>query len=268
MERILFFRKAKGRNDIPTYRVQILRTKTEGFIIYYIQLAGQVQETDFWQVQGEMYKVFCRLQDRYYREEKNIPTYLAWEEDFGGWLRNAGQEQDWAKLWKIPVYSDYYKPDNVKWLLDTIPRREWPRKAIVLGSGMGMKEWLPYVVPYVQSVELYVEFLTKGLEQLREELCEEYGMVTDLMLVAPGEFAKERLCSREPVLVIDFAGAGKRTVLGLAKGSIWVDMDSCEEKRHLMEDRPSGVSYLSLKTIWKREMQETLDTISNFAYNT
>ncbi len=268
MDRILYFRKAKGRNDIPTYKVQILRSRMDGFIVYYIQLVGEVQRTEFWQVQGEMHKVFYRFQDRYHREERNLSTYLVYEESFEGWLKSMGQEENWSKLWKIPVYSDYHRADNVKWLLQTIPRKDWPTKVLVLGTGMGMKEWLPFIAPYVQSMELYVEFLTKGLEQLREKLCEEYGMVTDLRLVAPGEFEKERLGSTEPVLVIDLSGTGKRSVLGLAKGSVWVDMDSCEQKRHLMEDRASGVTYLSLKTIWKREMQETLDTISNFAYNT
>lgn len=239
-----------------------------GFIVYYIQLVGQVQLAEHFRVQEEMYKAFSQFQARYKREERQLHTYLVYEESFQKWLQETGQALTWSNSWELPLYSDYHQKDNLKLLLQQIPHKEWPSKAYVLGSGMGMKEWLPWIAPHVQSIELYVEFLTKGLEMLREELCEEYGMITDLKLVAPGEFPKERLRSKERILVIDFSGQQKLSVLGLARGSIWVDMDSSEEKRHLIEDRPTGVKYLSLNTIWQREMQETLDTISKFAYNT
>ena len=68
--------------------------------------------------------------------------------------------------------------------------------------------------------------------------------------------------------MVDYSGDCVISIRGLAKGSIWVDMESVESKRHLMEDRVVGPQYLSLKTIWRREMMETLDTVSKFAYNT
>ena len=70
------------------------------------------------------------------------------------------------------------------------------------------------------------------------------------------------------MLVVDFAGMVPISVLGLKKGSIWVDMDAVESKRHTIEDRPCGLQYYSLKTIWRREMIQTLDIIGNIAYNT
>ena len=259
---------AKGRNDIPTYCIQILRAKAGNFVIYYLQLVGSADSADLAEIQGDMSKALSQFQSRYRKEEEQIHSYLVYEEGFEKWLKDREQEQTWQQLWGLPVYSDYHRNDNLKWLLQSISTKDWPKKALIFGSGMGMKEWLPLIAGKVQTMELYLEFVTKGLEELREELCEEYGMVTDLKLVAPGEFHKERIRSREPVLVVDFSGSRPISVLGLARGSIWIDMDAVEAKRHLIEDRPTGMIYLSVKNLWRREMLETLDTISKFAYNT
>lgn len=268
MDRILYFRMTKGRNDIPAYRIQVLRSRMSGFVVYYLQITGVAWEEDLQDIYGEMYKALYRLQCRYVREEKELHTYLVYEDNFEKWLDDMEQNVNWQQLWGLPMYSDYHKYENMRLLLQSLPKGKWPKKAIILGSGVGMKEWMPLIAPHVQSMELYVEFMTKGLEELREELCEEYGMVTDLKLVALGEFHKERLRSKEPVLIIDYSGSKSLSVLGLAANSVWVDMDSVEAKRHLTEDRPTGIVYLSLKTIWRREMSQTLDTISKFAYNT
>ncbi len=268
MDRILYFRKAKGRNDIPTYRVNIFRAGQGGFLLYYLQLSGDATEAELTDIFGEMQKALVRLQYRYRKEEEALHTYLVYEEEFEKWLKAMDREQEWQRLWSLPLYSDYHHTENLKELLQHIPKKNWPKKALILGSGMGMQDWLPLIAGHVQNMELYLEFMTKGVEALQDELCEEYGMMPQVRLVAPGEFCKERLRSSEPVLVIDFSGSRPISVLGLAKGSIWVDMDSAEAKRHLIEDRRTGLIYLSLKTIWKREMLETLDTICKFAYNT
>lgn len=268
MDRILYFRMVKGRNDIPSYRVNIFRGKQNGFVIYYLQLTGGATEAELENICGEMKKGLQRLLLRYQKEEAELSSYLVYEESFEKWLKGMGKEQEWQQLWDRPLYSNFHQTANLKELLQYIPRKLWPKKALILGSGMGMQEWLPYIAGHVQDMELYLEFVTKGVEALQEELCEEYGMVMQVKLVVPGEFYKERLRSAEPVLVIDFSGPRPISVLGLAKGSIWVDMDSAEAKRHLIEDRRTELTYISLKTIWKREMMETLDTISNFAYNT
>ncbi len=268
MDRILYFRKVRGRKDIPTYRVQIFRSVQESFCLYYLQLSGETTAEGFEDVCGEMQKAWVRFEERYSKQEEGLHTYLVYEEEFRRWLQTLDKEQEWQSRWGLPVYSDYHRTENLKMLLQRIPKQNWPKRALVLGSGMGMQEWLPLIAGQVQNIELYLEFMTKGVEALQEELCEEYGMLTQVKLVTPGEFGREHLRSREQVIVIDFSGSKPISVLGLQKGSIWVDMDSVEAKRHLIEDRRTGLHYLSLKAIWRREMLETLDTICKFAYNT
>lgn len=268
MDRIFFFRRAKGRKDIPTYRLNIFHERQEAFAVYYIQIAGEIGENELTDAVGEMQKALARLQFRYQKEEAGLRTYLVYEESFENWLKATEMLQQWQSLWDLPVYSDFHCTENLKLLLKRIPGKNMPKKALVLGTGVGIQEWLPLLAGQVQDMELYLEFMTKGVEALQEELCEEYGMLTQVKLVAPGEFHKERLQSKEPVLVIDFSGNRTISVLGLPKGSIWIDMDSVESKRHLIEDRRTGLCYLSLRTSWKREMLETLDTINKFVYNT
>lgn len=55
----------------------------------------------------------------------------------------------------------------------------------------------------------------------------------------------------EPCLVLDFTGTADIPVTGLRAGSMWWDLGALEEKRHLLEDRPLGVRYVSLRTLWR-----------------
>lgn len=268
MDRIIFFSMAKGKKEIAKYKVQIFREMSERFTIYYIQLCGWPVQEQVSLVRGEMLKAFQRLQERYLKKEEGMHTYLDFEESFEKWLMQMEVREEWQKGWKYPIYHDFSTPANLQYILEKIQRTELPQKAYVLGNGIGLNEWIPYVASRVNTISFYLEFATKGMEELQETLLEEYGMLTEINLTARGEFSKLRLRSEEPVLIIDFSGKLPISVLGLKKGSIWVDMDAVDKKRHLIEDRRTGVQYLSLKTIWKREMIQTLDIISKFAYNT
>lgn len=268
MDRILFFTIAKSNKEIPRHRVQIFHSQTDRFVVYYFQLCGYPSCEEYSLVWGEMHKSYLRLQERFLKKEEQLHTYLAYDESFENWLTDVNSLEEWKNSWAYPLYPDYTNPANLKWILDRIPGDKRPLKAYVLGSGMGIQDWLPFVAGKVNKIEFYLEIATRGMEELQEMLLEEYGMLTEVHLITGREFSKLRLKSEEPVLVIDFSGRVPISVLGLKKGSIWVDMDAVEAKRHTMEDRKTGVQYYSLKTIWKREMLQTLDIISKFAYNT
>lgn len=268
MDRILFFTIAKSNKEISQHKVQIFRSQMELFVVYYFQLCGYPSCEEYPLVWGEMHKSYLRLQERFLKKEEQLHTYLAYDESFENWLIDVNGYAEWKNSWAYPLYPDYTNPANLKWILDRIPGDKRPLKVYVLGSGMGIQDWLPYVAGKVNKIEFYLEIATRGMEELQEILLEEYGMLTEVHLITGMEFSNLRLQSEEPVLVIDFSGRIPISVLGLKKGSIWVDMDSVEVKRHTMEDRKTGVQYYSLKTIWKREMLQTLDIISKFAYNT
>ncbi len=268
MDRIIYFRMVKGRKDMPTYKVNVFRKEDGTFLLYYIQLSGTVSLENMKDVQGEMYKAYDRIQSRFKNREEIIHTYMVYEESFSHWLADMGDEGQWQEFWRLPLYYDYHSVENLQYILKQIPRQNFPHKAYVLGCGVGINEWLPLIADQVMQIEFYLEFVTKSFERLQQQLCEEYGMLTQVKLVDRGEYTKVRLSSEEPVLIVDFSGRVPISTWGLKKGSIWIDMDSVENKRHFIEDRPTGLQYYSLKTIWGREIAQPLDIISKFAYNT
>lgn len=268
MDRILFFSVAKGRKEIPEHRVQIFRSQMEPFVVYYFQLCGYPKAQEFHLVSGEMQKAYQHMQERFAKKEEAHHTYLTFDEGFEKWLAFGENIEEWLNTWGFPLYYDFATGDNLRWMLEQVRPKMWPDKAYILGSGIGIRDWIPLIADKVNAIEFYLEFATKGVEELQEMLLEEYGMLTRLHLTTGSEYTKLRLRSDEPVLVIDFTGKEPISVLGMKKGSIWLDMDASEAKRHAMEDRRTGVQYYSLKTIWQREMLQTLDIISKFAYNT
>lgn len=268
MDRILFFSVAKGRKEIPEHRVQIFRSQMEPFVVYYFQLCGYPKAQEFHLVSGEMQKAYQHMQERFAKKEEAHHTYLTFDEGFEKWLAIGENIEEWLNTWGFPLYYDFATGDNLRWMLEQVRPKMWPDKAYILGSGIGIRDWISLIADKVNAIEFYLEFATKGVEELQEMLLEEYGMLTRLQLTTGSEYTKLRLRSDEPVLVIDFTGKEPISVLGMKKGSIWLDMDASEAKRHAMEDRRTGVQYYSLKTIWQREMLQTLDIISKFAYNT
>lgn len=248
--------------------MQIFRQVSEPYILYYIQLCGNAEQMEPMQLCKEMHKAYSHFQDRYRKKEDDMCTYLLFDPAFEKWLENKGAAEIWPGEWKCSVYQDFASPENMQWILRQIPKEQYPYKAYVLGNGMGMEKWISYVAGKVHHIRFYLEFATKGVEELQEMLLEEYGMLTEVLLIGAGEFKKLCLRSEEPVLVIDFSGPESIFVSGLKRGSIWVDMNASEDKRHAMEDRHTGVHYYSLMTVCKREMLQTLDIGSKFAYNT
>jgi len=74
--------------------------------------------------------------------------------------------------------------------------------------------------------------------------------------------------SAEPALVLDYCKKDSIFIWGIPAGSIWIDMNSLETRRHALEDRETGIRYISLKKVWIEEMIQTLDTAVKIQYNT
>ena len=234
----------------------------------YLQVCGYPSVDSVLALKDEMQKALERLLALGRNREDYPATYLVYEESFTKWLESVGYEREWRRLWHAPMYADFHAKENLGRMLGTIPKEVFPQEAWVLGYGPDMQEWLTWIVGRVRSLTFYVEFMTKGFEELLEELEEDFGLVAQVKLITPGELRKQRFRSTLPVLVIDYSGTELISAVGLGRGSVWLDMDSEEAKRHGIEDRRIGITYISLKNLWKREMLQTLDTVGNFEYNT
>ena len=268
MDRILYFRITGKRQFTSEYRVQVFRNTSNGKDIIYLQICGYPHKEQVPMVQGEMRKALERILARGKKDEESAQTWLVYEYGFEMWLENVEHTNLWRRLWHLPMYDGFYEKENAEYMLAKIPEDTFPRELWVLGYGPDIKERILQIAGKIRSLTFWVEFVTRSLERLTEELEEELGLVCQIRLVAPGGMKKEHLSSNKPILVLDYSGKENISVIGLCRGSVWLDMDSVESKRHGMEDRKTGLHYISMKKIWKEEMLQTLDTISNIEYNT
>lgn len=268
MDRILYFRIVGKREYTKSYRVQVFRKEVLGQDVIYLQVCGYPSVDSVYLLKEEMQKAVARILAHGRKEEESPQCSLVYEESFINWLEAVQYARLWRKMWHTPMYADYHAKENLGRMLNAIPKEGFPQEAWILGYGQKMQEWLPWIAGRLRRLTIYVEFVTKGFEALLEGLETDFGLVAQVRLVAPGELRRQRLRSEEPVLVIDYTGREVISVAGICRGSVWLDMDSVEAKRHSIEDRRTGITYVSLKNLWKREMAQTLDTIGNFEYNT
>ncbi len=268
MDRILYFRIIGKKEYAKHYRIQVFRKDVLGMDIIYLQICGYPTMDSVLPVKDEMQKAVGRILSQTRKQETILATHLVYEEGFQEWLESVRYEKEWRRLWHTPIYTNYHAKENVQRMLHMLSKEQFPQEAWILGQGPGMEEWLPIIARQVRNLTFYAEFVTKGFEDMLEELEENFGLVAQVSLVTPGEWKKQRLRSLQPVLVMDFSGEEVISVTRLCRGSIWMDMDSVDGKRHAIEERRTGVFYFSLKNLWKREMSQTLDTVGNFEYNT
>jgi len=217
-------------------------------------------------------KVSLRELHRYF------PDYQVWDRSFQGYLQRRQMTGEWLRVWRVPVYDQYGGPEQLQTLLDNVEGWRQLSQILVLGYDPGMSTWLPKLARRARGIDFYLDYEPRGMEELQEWIDEEYGLVTqwrilggqdqeDVGLEAPEDGQTEEAAARKPpsypglsqylrsygvpCLVLDFTEAADVPVTGLKPGSMWWDMGAMEEKRHLLEDRPLGVRYVSLKTLWR-----------------
>ena len=268
MDRILYFRITGKRQKNNDYRVQVFRKRSCGKDIIYVQLCGYPDKEQVPLVQGEMQKAVERILACGRKQEEVTQNWLVYEYHFEKWLESVEHTVLWRRMWRLPLYDAFYEKENVEYMLAKIPTDHFPKEVWILGYGPDIKEVIFGLSSRIRTLTFWVEFVTRSLEKLTQELEEELGLVSQIKLIPPGGMKKERFSCNQPILVLDYSGRENISAIGLCKGSVWLDMDSVESKRHGIEDRGIGMQYISMIKIWKEEMLQTLDTISNIEYNT
>lgn len=167
-------------------------------------------------------------------------------------------------------FNGYFQADYVRHLLRYVG--DLPH-FIILGPSYCIAEILYDHVRDMKSLKwiIYERQFREEQEELVDVLYEEYGLAVDVRLLSEEEsFAKAHPTCREPSVVLDFSEEDRIPTVDVARGSIWLDMASSEEKRRRIEDRDTGISYFSLKKEWKEPQKALnyLDTISKNGYNT
>lgn len=192
-----------------------------------------------------------------------FPDYQVWDRSFHGYLQRHRLAGEWLRVWRVPVF-DHYGSVQLRTLMRNVEGWQKLSQIVILGYHPGILDCIPQLARRAREIHFYLDYEPKGMEETQDRIDEEYGLVTQWRILEDRAQADEerktphypglgRYLRRYevPCLVIDCTGAADIPMTGLRPGSMWWDMGAMEEKRHLLEDRPLGVRYVSLRTLWR-----------------
>lgn len=192
-------------------------------------------------------------------------TYTVYEER----LRTKVDTFSWRDAWSIPEFDDYSQP---LWAEKLLSYGDCPN-FLILGQSDCIPRALVANARKLRSVKWYLlqKEYTEEAEAFIDSFYEEYGLVIEVHLLEERkDWWRAGFHCPDPVKVLDFTGEAKTSAYGVAKGSIWLDMNAMDEKSGRMEVRNQGISYFSLKKLWGgiQKPVNDLDTPAKNGYNT
>ncbi|MDR0948113.1 MAG: hypothetical protein LBM69_01190 [Lachnospiraceae bacterium] len=166
------------------------------------------------------------------------------------WFQDKSRRQVWRSLWPYPTFYSYRDPAYASALLKETHCFHY----LVLGYDRDVLELLHPTFRRMKSLHFILDYLPGGFEEAMEALYDEYGLtasyswVSDTITEHP--FRHTPIACSIPSVILDYTAEPRVPLLEIAKGSIWLDMDSIEEKQRYMEDKGNSMIYLSLKKLW------------------
>ncbi len=175
----------------------------------------------------------------------------------------------WTQYWMIPEFEEYYELVWVEQLMEEAICDRY----VILGFAPCLGKILCQHAKKIRSITWYLQLeqYTQEVENFIEEFFEEYGLAVKVhILEAEEKWIRVRPASQEAVNVLDFSGEEKISACDMAKGSVWLDMDSLDGKWRRIETRNPKITYFSLKKQWKQRQKAPmyLDTTNKNRYNT
>lgn len=157
----------------------------------------------------------------------------------------------WRQYWQFPEFDDYLQLQWTESLLENAGLHHF----VVLGCADSVPSVILHCASRMKSLRWFLQERDYGqeIQDFVEEFYGEYGLAADIQpLEGERVFSRLLLETVEPVCVLDFTGEPRIPAGGLAKGSVWIDFCSVEEKARRILEREKDLSYFSLKEIWKR----------------
>lgn len=156
----------------------------------------------------------------------------------------------WQQCFRFPEFDAYLQPQWVESLLENARLHHY----VVLGTAGSVTTAILHCAPRMKSLRWFLQERDCGQEtqDFVEDFYEEYGLAATLQpLEGERTFSRLLLETMEPVCVMDFTGEPHIPVGGLARGSVWLDFCSVEEKARRIMERGEGIFYFSAKETWK-----------------
>lgn len=174
-------------------------------------------------------------------------------------------------------FNGYFETNWVKHMLRYVMSEEKQgfvfSHVLVLGQAQCLTELLFLYAGKMKSLKwvLPARQFREEQQEVVEDIYDEYGLAVDVQLLEDEDaYRRTRVSCVLPTVVLDFSESDRVPTADIAKGSLWLDMASSEQKRRRIEDRNTGIQYFSLKKEWKHPQKALfyLDTISKNGYNT
>lgn len=157
----------------------------------------------------------------------------------------------WRQNWPFPEFDGYLEPF---WVEKLLKQARIPH-FVALGTAESTPAALVSCARRMKSLRWFLREseCTRQIQDFVEDFYGEYGLAAGLQTLE-GERAYARLLlnTAQPVCVLDFSGEPYVPSGGLARGSIWIDFCSVEEKARRIQEREGGIFYFSVKESWKR----------------
>lgn len=271
------FKALRQRREEMTGRQQECERRFQSVRDYHIQL--ELWQQRMQEIEAAIQTLMQKMMELPQPEE---PVYAVYEDCLRTFLvgengsENAKPERRLRILWKRHVdlaeFGDYTSPF---WIEQTLPEHLPPRFLIV-GRNRNICPILERCTNRLKSIRwlLPEKDCTADFRDYLEAFYEEYGLVISYRTFSdPGQLRRTELSCEEETVIFDFTREGYVQTAGVARGSIWLDLYSVEEKQKKMECRNPGIFYFSLKKKWKqvqkvRNMPFFLDTAKENGYNT
>ena len=178
----------------------------------------------------------------------------------------------WGKMWRSGEFTSF---TELQWAQQLMPLAE-KHHFIVLGKAPCIPELLQQYAERMKSLRWIIDEACarnhgEELEEFAEDFYQEQGLAVTIEQVQ-GKYGFERLqlTCKEPSNILDFSGEDKVSTGWAARGSIWLDMWSSEEKCRQINQRNAGIQYFSLREKWRQTQKKSyrLDTVNKNEYNT
>lgn len=154
----------------------------------------------------------------------------------------------WKKYFQAGEFEDYTKQ---LWVEELLPEAVLPH-FVILGTASCLYGLIEKYADRMKSLRWILPENDYSIEvqEFVEDFYTEYGLAVMLQITPAGQRGIQAVCA-EPSNILDFTQEACVHLAKAAKGSIWLDMLSVEEKKRRIAGRSTGISYVSLKEKWR-----------------
>lgn len=180
-------------------------------------------------------------------------------------IRNRGHGLLLPVLWqRYFIWKEFADYASRFWVELLMPEAVLPH-FVILGTAACIPEILEKYACGMKSLRwvLAEADRTPELENFVDDFYTESGLAISMQTVpGQGDFRRLRQICVLPSNILDFTKEPGIGTYGAAEGSIWLDMQSVEEKRRRIQGRGPGISYFSIKEKWKYAQRRCKSPVS------